>query len=77
MTQDWLCNCGNYIEDGLHCPLCGHEPPWGCPCDGCQGYEDDNCPNCNLLLDDGFCHTCDQPAKNILRLSAERDEDRQ
>lgn len=32
----WLCNCGNYIEDGLHCEDCGASPPWGCPCSGCQ-----------------------------------------
>ena len=31
-SQAWLCNCGDYIEDGLHCPICGHEPPWDCDC---------------------------------------------
>lgn len=35
----WLCACGNYIEDGLHCGLCGAEPPWGCPCSVCQEGE--------------------------------------
>jgi hypothetical protein len=34
--DDWLCSCGNYIEDGLHCPRCRREPPWGCPCAFCQ-----------------------------------------
>lgn len=38
----WLCDCGNYIEDGLHCQLCGLEPPWGCPCDGCQTKGDED-----------------------------------
>jgi len=41
----WLCHCGNYVEDGLHCDLCGAEPPWGYPCEGCQsagwGEEED------------------------------------
>ncbi len=30
--QTWLCDCGNFIEDGRHCPSCKREPPWGCPC---------------------------------------------
>jgi hypothetical protein len=33
----WLCVCGKWVEDGLHCPQCKAEPPWGCPCDWCQG----------------------------------------
>lgn len=39
----WLCHCGNYVIDGLHCEMCQAEPPWGCPCDWCQGdrYEDE------------------------------------
>lgn len=46
MWQHWLCNCGNFIENGLHCPSCGAEPPWGCPCEGCEDdlfdeYDDD------------------------------------
>ena len=36
----WLCDCGNYITDGCHCPLCGREPPWGCPCDDCQNPDE-------------------------------------
>lgn len=38
-TQDelWCCSvCGGLIEDGYHCPNCGTEPPWGCPCSDCQ-----------------------------------------
>lgn len=34
--QSWLCECGAYIEDGMHCRGCGREPPWGCPCERCQ-----------------------------------------
>ena len=32
-AHHWLCDCGAFIEDGLHCPRCGAEPPWGCPCE--------------------------------------------
>jgi len=32
----WLCVCGHYQEDGLHCDRCGHEPPWGCDCSWCN-----------------------------------------
>lgn len=32
----WICACGDYTEDGSHCLTCGRQPPWGCPCDGCQ-----------------------------------------
>ena len=32
----WLCWCGNFQEDGLHCDLCGNEPPWGCDCSYCD-----------------------------------------
>lgn len=35
-SGSWLSVCGHYIEDGLHCPDCGEEPPWGCPCDICE-----------------------------------------
>lgn len=35
--NSWLCECGNWIEDGFHCDLCKAEPPWGCPCGWCQG----------------------------------------
>lgn len=35
-SQSWLCDCGAYIEDGMHCRNCGREPPWGCPCERCQ-----------------------------------------
>lgn len=45
----WLCSCGSYIEDGLHCELCGSEPPWGCGCSLCDdiryeesGHHDDD-----------------------------------
>ena len=38
----WLCQCGNWIEDGLHCMECLAEPPWGCPCCFCdERYDDD------------------------------------
>jgi hypothetical protein len=39
-TECWLCVCGNYITNGLHCPVCGLEPPWGCPCSECQNPDD-------------------------------------
>jgi hypothetical protein len=35
-TAAWLCNCGHYQEDGLHCSNCGAEPPWGCDCSFCD-----------------------------------------
>lgn len=41
LTSDddcWMCPCGDFIEDGMHCE-CGREPPWGCPCSECQGGE--------------------------------------
>lgn len=37
----WLCNCGNWIEDGLHCQCCNAQPPWGCPCSWCDGEDRD------------------------------------
>jgi hypothetical protein len=40
--ENWLCNCGEFIEDGYHCPNCGCEPPWGCPCSGCQDGDDED-----------------------------------
>lgn len=36
LDNHWLCECGNYIEDGCHCRMCQREPPWGCPCSWCQ-----------------------------------------
>jgi hypothetical protein len=35
-SQAWLCVCGHYQEDGLHCECCGAEPPWGCDCGLCD-----------------------------------------
>jgi hypothetical protein len=32
----WLCRCGNWQDDGLHCDHCGKEPPWGCDCGMCN-----------------------------------------
>ena len=34
--EPWLCGCGQYITNGLHCSSCGNEPPWGCPCSMCS-----------------------------------------
>jgi hypothetical protein len=34
--DSWLCICGYLIENGMHCPNCRNEPPWGCPCSECQ-----------------------------------------
>ncbi len=34
--QAWLCTCGHYQEDGLHCRVCQREPPWGCDCSFCH-----------------------------------------
>ncbi len=28
----WLCACGHFQGDDLHCDGCGQEPPWGCAC---------------------------------------------
>jgi hypothetical protein len=33
---EWLCSCGNHIEDGFRRPVCGREPPWGCPRSDCE-----------------------------------------
>jgi hypothetical protein len=41
LDQHWMCSCGNYEESGLHCSLCGNQPPWGCPCSGCDSYNDE------------------------------------
>ena len=41
-SQWWLCNCGHFITDGLHCPKCGAEPSWGCPCSQCQNPDPDD-----------------------------------
>lgn len=48
LRDAWVCNCGDFITDGCHCPSCGAEPPWGCPCSWCQDdrYADDE--------DDGY-----------------------
>jgi hypothetical protein len=40
-SEAWLSQCGEFIEDGCHCPGCGEEPPWGCPCNACQDGEDE------------------------------------
>jgi hypothetical protein len=37
----WLCWCGNYEQSGFHCSSCGTEPPWGCPCSGCQDGDEE------------------------------------
>lgn len=39
-TLCWLCPCGEWIEDGRHCPDCLRQPPWGCPCMACEGEND-------------------------------------
>ncbi len=43
----WLCVCGHYQTDGMHCACCGNEPPWGCDCgehndDDDDGEDDDH-----------------------------------
>ena len=63
LANCWLCCCGNYIEDGLHCTMCGAEPPFGCPCSGCQdgdGEGDyDGCePDDSYLEPCGSCEWC-------------------
>ena len=35
-ANSWLCQCGNWITDGQHCPICYSEPPWGCDCSACR-----------------------------------------
>jgi len=40
--ENWLCSCGNFIEDGCHCSTCHSEPPWGCPCSFCQDGDDED-----------------------------------
>lgn len=50
-SNSWLCRCGYWETSGLHCRLCGEEPPWGCDC-GChddRDYDDldrDTCERC-------------------------------
>lgn len=40
--EGWLCDCGNFQEDGWHCTNCGAQPPWGCDCSQCdQGEGED------------------------------------
>ena len=46
----WISVCGHYIEDGFHCPFCGQEPPWGCPCFQCEEPE----PDPDYFYDDAF-----------------------
>lgn len=52
LDQAWLCVCGKFITDGCHCPDCGAEPPWGCPCSECQMPEDDEDGEPDFTLDD-------------------------
>jgi hypothetical protein len=40
VSQGWLCWCGHWQDDGLHCELCGNEPPWGCDCGWCSDVRD-------------------------------------
>lgn len=37
----WLCSCGNWQDDPLHCNECGNSPSWGCGCSFCQSNDDD------------------------------------
>lgn len=39
---NWICNCGAYIENAFHCPSCGAEPPWGCPCESCESVDEED-----------------------------------
>ncbi len=32
-------SCGHFIENGLHCPYCGAEPPLDCPSLDCKNPE--------------------------------------
>lgn len=32
----WLCYCGHWQDDWLHCACCGNEPPQGCDCPECE-----------------------------------------
>lgn len=34
--EGWLCNCGHWEDEPLHCSCCGAEPPWGCDCSFCD-----------------------------------------
>lgn len=56
----WLCECGNFIENGLHCPRCLCEPPWGCPCEGCQNPEPPY-DNYDEELGYGYAYEDDRP----------------
>ena len=29
-SSGWICGCGEYNEEVLHCISCGNCPPWGC-----------------------------------------------
>jgi len=47
-SDGWLCTCGRWIDDGLHCGTCMTEPPQGCPCSSCQEgphIEDEDLPD--------------------------------
>lgn len=37
----WLCHCGHWQEDLMHCDHCKAEPPPGCPCSFCQDGPDE------------------------------------
>jgi hypothetical protein len=39
--HSWLCDCGAWNTDSMHCSSCRAEPPWGCPGECCQGHEDE------------------------------------
>lgn len=36
LSYGWLCQCGHWQADGLHCSKCGTRPPFGCDCGGCD-----------------------------------------
>jgi hypothetical protein len=59
LDECWECPCGNYIEDGMHCPDCGKQPPWGCPCEQCQSPNKDEpnyikCTGNNVFSEDEY-----------------------
>lgn len=32
----WICDCGHWQDNDMHCSVCGAQPPWGCDCSQCQ-----------------------------------------
>lgn len=40
-SAGWICNCGHWVVEDLHCTVCGNPPPWGCDCSFCNDFKTD------------------------------------